>query len=408
MPTFTKAYLGTTPLFTEQGFAYITGTDAGGGVQSLANEFIHRVGALTIFGSVSSTKDLHLCEGSSSAPANCTITGTINQTAAGPQGTGGSPRAFTVAQNSANVGTLTISGATISLISGAFMGDNRSTGAVATIVLNSGTFATNGGFWLAGPSNAFTQNGGTATMTNCYVSGGGHSTDSPSPVSVLNINAGTFNINNTSATSQSNLIFGVSSAGVSSTNTLNLNGGTLKHNHITCNTPASGQTQTNTINFNGGTLDLDKGTSRAFPLATPAGVTWNLVIKNGGASISVFTGATMTMAVAFSNDGGNGGLTKLGAGTLALGSLAHSYNGATNISAGTLTVSKTVSGSTATATFTPSALSVSFATAPASGTQTFRFFPGSTTQTYSGSIPLSGAPGRSATFDSATSTLTVV
>lgn len=116
----------------------------------------------------------------------------------------------------------------------------------------------------------------------------------------------------------------------------------------------------------------------------------------------------MTMAVAFSNDGGNGGLTKLGAGTLALGSLAHSYNGATNISAGTLTVSKTVSGSTATATFTPSALSVSFATAPASGTQTFRFFPGSTTQTYSGSIPLSGAPGRSATFDSATSTLTVV
>ncbi len=301
MPTFTKAYLGTTPLFKEQGFAFITGADAGAGVQSLANEFRHFTGTLTIFGNVTSTKDFHLCEGISAAPANCIITGTLTQTNAGPQGVGGSPRAFTVAQNGLNVGTLTIDGANISLFSGAFMGDNQSTGAVSAIVLNSGTFATNGGFWMAGPSNTFTQNDGTITMTNCYLSGGGNGTTNPNPVSVITINGGTFNINNAAAQSQSNIIVGVGTAGVSSTNTINLNGGTLKHNHITSNTPASGRTQTNTINFNGGTLDLDKGASRQLPLTVPiTGVTWNFVIKSGGASISVFSGATMTLAVAFS------------------------------------------------------------------------------------------------------------
>jgi len=406
MPTFTKAYLGTTPLFKEQGFAFITGADAGAGVQSLANEFRHFTGTLTIFGNVTSTKDFHLCEGISAAPANCIITGTLTQTNAGPQGAGGSPRAFTVAQNGLNVGTLTIDGANISLFSGAFMGDNQSTGAVSAIVLNSGTFATNGGFWMAGPSNTFTQNDGTITMTNCYLSGGGNGTTNPNPVSVITINGGTFNINNAAAQSQSNIIVGVGTAGVSSTNTINLNGGTLKHNHITSNTPASGRTQTNTINFNGGTLDLDKGASRQLPLTVPiTGVTWNFVVKSGGANISVFSGATMTFAVAFSDDGSNGGLTKIGTGTLALGSLNHSYNGTTSILAGTLTASKTSGSSTGTATFTNTTLSVSFNVAPTAG-MTFRYFPGATTQTYA-SVTLVGAPGRTGTYNSANSTLTI-
>ena len=118
MSTYIKAYLGTTPLFkTSQGFAFIEGTDAGGGVQSLANEFKHSAGTLTIFGNVTSTRDFHICEGSSTAPANCIITGTLTQTNAGPQG---GPRAFTVAQSANHVGTLTINGANISLFSGVF------------------------------------------------------------------------------------------------------------------------------------------------------------------------------------------------------------------------------------------------------------------------------------------------
>jgi len=404
MPTFTKAYLGTTPLFKEQGFAFIEGTNAGGGVQSLANEFKHSAGTLTIFGNVSSTKDFHLCEGSSTEQANCTITGTLTQTNAGPQG---GPRGFTIAQSAGQVGMLTINGANISLFSGAMIGDNQSTSAVGTIILNSGTFAMNGGFWFSGPSNTFTMNNGTATMTNCYIGGGGNGTTNPNPVSTITINGGTFNISQPVALNQSNMIFGISNTGVSSTNTVNLNGGTLKHNHISANTPASGRTQTNTINFNGGTLDLDKGASRAFPLNTPVGVTWNLVVKNGGAVISVVTGTTMTMAVAFSNDGTNGGLTKVGAGTLDMGSLNHSFNGTTTISAGTLTVTKTVGGVAAAATYSTTALTVNFAgVTPTTGAQ-YKFFPSSTANTGL-TISLTNAGGKTATYNYSTSTLTIL
>jgi len=122
MPTFTKAYIGSTPLFKEQGFAYIEGADAGGGVQSLTNEFKHNTGTLTIFGNVTSTKDFHLCEGSSAIPANCVISGTLTQTNAGPQGGSSSQRGFTIAQSATNVGTLTISG-NVTLYSGMFIGD---------------------------------------------------------------------------------------------------------------------------------------------------------------------------------------------------------------------------------------------------------------------------------------------
>jgi autotransporter-associated beta strand protein len=407
MPQPIKAYLGATPLFTSanQGFAYIEGTDAGGGVQSLANELKHNTGTLTIFGNITSTRDFHLCEGSASVPANCVITGTITQTNSGPQG---GPRAFTVSQSANQVGTLTINGANISLYSGAFIGDNQSSGAVGAIILNSGTFATNGGFWFSGPNNTFTMNSGTVSMTNCYVSGGGHSTLNANPVSVITINGGTFNIAQPVALNQSNMIFGVSTAGVSSTNTLNLNGGTLKHNHFSANTPASGRTQTNTINFNGGILDLDKGTSRNFPFNTPVGVTWNLVVKNGGAIISVVSATSMVMSVAFTNDGGNGGLTKQGAGILAMGSLNHSYNGATTISAGTITRAITTGASTGTATFGASTLSVSFNVAPPSGTTTFKFFPAATTNSYA-SVTLTGvSAGTTATYNSTNSTLSVV
>lgn len=409
MSTYIKAYLGTTPLFTtSQGFAFIEGTNAGGGVQAIANEFKHSVGNLTIFKNVTSTKDFHLCEGTSSAPANCIITGTLTQTNAGPQGAGGAPRGFTVAQNGSNVGTLTIDGGNVTLFAGAFVGDNQSTGAVGTIILNSGTFATNGGVWLAGPNNTFTINGGTAGATALYISGGGNATTNPNPISVVTINDGVLNVNNPAAPSQSILLFGVGTAGISSTNTLNLNGGVLKHNQLTCNTPAFGRTIVNTVNFNGGVLELDKGASRNLPNATPAGVTWNFIIKSGGVILSVTSATTMTMAVAFTNDGTNGGLTKQGAGILAMGSLAHSYNGATTISAGTITRAVTTGSSTGTATFGASTLSVSFNVAPPSGTTTYKFFPGATTNSYS-SVTLTGVSvGTTASYNSTTSTLSVV
>lgn len=397
---FSGNITNTTGGFTKSG----TGSQTLSGTSSITGAFTHNGGTLIISGSLTTNKDMFLCRGTSVSPANCTITGTITQT-----GQSNDPRAFNIAQDVNQVGTLTITGANISLFAGLFVGDNNSTGSNGTVIVNSGTVSANGPIYLAGPVGTFTINGGTVTTTSFFISGGGNATNNPTPVSVLNLNGGTLNINQVIAVNQSNLIFGVASAGISSTSTINLNGGSLKFNQLTCNTPAAGQTQLNTINFNGGILDFDKGTGRNLPMATPVGATWNFVIKTGGANISVYANI-LTMVVPFSNDGGNGGLTKIGAGTLAMGNLAHSYNGSTSISAGTITRTVVNAGTSpgtvnGTATFTNTTLSVSFNVAPSVG-MTFKFFPGATTQSYA-SVTLVNAAGRTGTYDSSTSTLTI-
>lgn len=121
-------------------------------------------------------------------------------------------------------------------------------------------------------------------------------------------------------------------------------------------------------------------------------------------TITVGTGATMSVNWIIV---GTGGLTKSGTGTLALGSPAHTYSGATNITAGTVTRAITTGASTATGTFTSSTLSISFNVAPPSGTTNFKFFNGSTINSYA-SVTLSGVPvGTTATYTSSTSTLAV-
>lgn len=403
--TFVGLLSSTTGTFTKSGIG--TQTLSAG---NLGGVLTHTGGTLNISGNFTTSKDFTLCQGTAAAPANANFTGTITQTNQGPQG---APRSFTVAQNANNVGTLTVSGANVTLYGGLMIGDNNSTGSNGTIILNSGSFNTglNNGTWFAGPSATIVVDSGTYTTTQTYIGGGGNATNNPTPVSVFTLNGGVVDITgpwNVSAyiTNQANLMFGTSTAGVSSRSTFNLNGGSLKLNQVTGNTPVVGTTHTNTINFNGGTFDYDKGTDRSLPAVTPAGVTWNLIIKNGGAKISVYSGRTLTMAVPFSNDGGGGGLTKLGPGTFAMGSLAHTYTGTTNISAGTITVAKTTGAVTATATFTNTTLTVSFNTPPSIG-DSFKFFPGATTQTYA-SVSLIGAPGRSAVYDSLTSTLSTI
>ena len=102
----------------------------------------------------------------------------------------------------------------------------------------------------------------------------------------------------------------------------------------------------------------------------------------------------------------SGSVVQNGTGTLTLTGV-NTYTGATSIYAGSIIVPKTIGASTATATFSAT-LSVSFNVSPPSGTTTFRFFQGATTNSYA-SVTLVGVPvGTTATYTSATSTLTVI
>jgi autotransporter-associated beta strand protein len=106
------------------------------------------------------------------------------------------------------------------------------------------------------------------------------------------------------------------------------------------------------------------------------------------------------------NIAGTGNIDKTGNGILILsGTLT--YTGQTIITTGSIQASKTTGISTATASFgTIATLNVSFNVPPAAGTQTFRFFQGSTSRTYT-AVTLVNAPGRTATYNSTNSTLTV-
>ena len=85
-----------------------------------------------------------------------------------------------------------------------------------------------------------------------------------------------------------------------------------------------------------------------------------------------------------------------------------SYTGSTNITTGTIRAYKIVGASQATANFTTSTnLGVSFNVPPAAGTQTYRFFQGSTNRSYT-SVTLTNAAGRTGTYNSSNSTLTII
>jgi autotransporter-associated beta strand protein len=121
-----------------------------------------------------------------------------------------------------------------------------------------------------------------------------------------------------------------------------------------------------------------------------------------GTSLQYRTVGANTITIT-GNISGTGGINKTGNGTLDLqGTLT--YTGSTTRTAGLIVASKTSGASTATATF-GAGLSVSFNVPPTAG-MTFRFFQGSTTNTYA-SVTLVGAPGRTGTYNSANSTLTI-
>ena len=180
-------------------------------------------------------------------------------------------------------------------------------------------------------------------------------------------------------------------------------GGSNTYSGGTLSAPSSA---TGTITFSqnnafGTGLFTSAGPSQIICNATST-LTNNFQINTGNSlQFRVASGAVI---LTISGDiAGSGSINKTSPGILRLdGTLT--YTGSTTITAGTLRAIKTTGVSTATATFT-TGLSVSFNVPPTAG-MTFRFFQGSTTNTYA-SVTLVGAPGRTGTYNSANSTLTI-
>jgi autotransporter-associated beta strand protein len=129
---------------------------------------------------------------------------------------------------------------------------------------------------------------------------------------------------------------------------------------------------------------------------------------NAGATMQFRTSGANTITI-IGNITQSGNLNKTGNGYLDLTAATLTYTGSTTIQGGYIRARKTVGASTATATFQSAGISlvVSFNVAPPSGITTFRFFQGTTIQTYA-TVTLTGLPvGSTATYTSATSTLTV-
>lgn len=218
-----------------------------------------------------------------------------------------------------------------------------------TLRVTGGTQSNNTFFILGRAADAtpqaFEQTGGTFTQSSTlYISNAGTGS------STLSFSGGTFNATgqvvafaeraaatmNVSGTAD--VRFGTVTANGVSTVTrvaeINLNGGSLT---ATSFSNAGSDGSTFIFNFNGGTLKPT--TTNTFINAN----TTRANVRNGGAIFDVGAGIISTIAepLEHSNIGGDnatdGGLTKLGTGTLTL-TAANTYTGTTTVSGGTLTL----------------------------------------------------------------------
>ena len=236
--------------------------------------------------------------------------------------------------NAGGAGAFTQTGGAVTIGSGKNLFLGLDTASSSTWNLSGGSLSANtiwagyNGTGSGGHGNGtFTQTGGSVTTngSNLYFGSGVTAT-------------GTYNLSGANATLSGGSIYLGNGGGAG---TFNLDGGT-----VTAASIATPNDSTGTLNLNGGTLRPAASTT-AFSQGIPV-----LNVRNGGAKIDT-NGFDITVAqpLTHSNVNGDnatdGGLTKLGAGTLTL-SGANTYTGATTINAGTLFAANTSGSATGT------------------------------------------------------------
>jgi autotransporter-associated beta strand protein len=351
-------------------------TPIGANPNGIRGTITANAGQLTLTGTLSTASRIYVSNGAGTS-GTLSISGALIQTA----NPGGGPRNFQVAPTAGVTGTVNVySGGTLRSAAGGgiMLGENGGGTGIMNIYGGDVRLDSNN-FWFSGPTATLSMSAGTFTAPNMYLAGG------TGPQSIFNMRGGT-------ATLAGSLILGQTNAGIG---ILNLDGGLFQAAATVVNTVSA-----HVLNFNGGTFRMTGNTTIT---TTPI-----LVVKSGGC-IFEQTANTTTINGILSSQGVDGGLTKLGSGLLVLNAI-NTYTGTTAISAGTLRVLKKISGTGSDASFNQanfglSTLGVTFNSIPNIG-DTYKLFPTSTVNNYS-SITLTGATGRTATYDSSNSTLTI-
>ena len=281
-----------------------------GGIVTATGEF--QLGA-SFFGQGAGTNVLNMSGGSINADvftisrganAAAVMNSTVNMTG----GTINAGRYFTLgfAGSASNIATLNNSGGTINV--------NATGGGNMEMAVYDPT------------TNTFNQNSGSVNLLNnaniSYGAGGNHSGSS-----IFNHNGGNVTFYSNGGTTVGGTgIIRLGQDGDTGTYVYNLNGGVLTTNGVAKTAAgASG-----TFNFNGGTLKA--GSSSATFMTGLTGA----VVQAGGAVIDS-NGFSITIGQALTDGGGDGGLTKLGAGTLTLTG-ANTFTGDIFVNGGTLSI----------------------------------------------------------------------
>ena len=179
---------------------------------------------------------------------------------------------------------------------------------------------------FAGGGNIDTVNAGANLTLNGYIAvGGAGNSGGAAGFGTFTINGGTVNVGPAAATTLDGTHFWLNPYGAGGTSTLNLNGGTLSLQRPIATGSSSG-----VINFNGGTLQAAASISLIDSSSQVADVLAGGAIVNSNG----FT-ASINQALVHGSGTPDGGLTKIGSGTITLTG-ASTYNGPTTLSAGVL------------------------------------------------------------------------